>query len=149
MPKLEVRKMKSVYKYTFGQLAESSQPSAHPLSLSAALAELGCGEANLNWTYGIDRQEVEKSRRTDADRTDGRLRPAGGRKIEAHRRGQKHQGTMAARTAVCSRHKYAIWACEKFINGDAFGSEATCAMVHMWPCGRVAVGPCGRVATWR
>ena len=55
------------------------------------------------WTYGFDRLE------------DGT--------IEVYHRGENFKGPWPIRMVVFLHQKYVIWACEKFINGDAFGSE--------------------------
>lgn len=55
------------------------------------------------WVYGFDRQE------------DGT--------VEVYHRGEKFEGPWPVRMIVFLHQYYVLWACEKYINGDAFGTE--------------------------
>jgi len=55
------------------------------------------------WMFGFDRKE------------DG--------SIEVYHRGEKFEGPWPIRMIVQIHQYYVLWACEKYINGDAFGTE--------------------------
>jgi len=55
------------------------------------------------WTYGFNRHE------------DGT--------VEVYHHGEKFVGPWPIRLIVFFHQHYVLWACEKYINGDAFGTD--------------------------